>query len=400
MPPLKSLVGNVYGRLTVIGFAGIKGDKEHKNQRSLWLCKCSCSAGNEVIVAGNNLQSGTTKSCGCLHIGSRVKDLTNMLFGRLTVLCLDSIKRGKSYWLCECSCPEHTRVVVCASNLTRNHTTSCGCVKTEWKNRLEKDGASFNGLISDYKGNAKRRGYIYNLNNEDFKVLTQKPCTYCGAEPSGIKIKGTRGFYIYNGIDRVDSTLGYELSNVVPCCWICNRCKSNFSVIDFLSHVEKIYTHGVENHNNSIMKGVEYERYFNKSKFVFQKVYTDRQQEAYSRNYVFELNKRDFCNFILQPCHYCGEGFSHTKRFYKKDYYYNGIDRVDNNKGYTLDNCVPCCRWCNRAKSDMPQDEFLYWVNRVYNFSIKKRFDTVSYVATNVRGSGTVPEDWDKELKE
>jgi hypothetical protein len=33
-----------------------------------------------------------------------------------------------------------------------------------------------------------------------------------------------------------------------------------------------------------------------------------------------------------------------------------GIDRVDNNKGYTVDNCVPCCTLCNRAKSYMDED--------------------------------------------
>lgn len=29
-----------------------------------------------------------------------------------------------------------------------------------------------------------------------------------------------------------------------------------------------------------------------------------------------------------------------------------GVDRVDNNQGYTEENCVSCCAMCNRMKSD------------------------------------------------
>ena len=51
--------GNTYGYLSVIEFAYIK------KQVAYWKCKCKC--GNEVIVAGNHLRSGHTKSCGCIN---------------------------------------------------------------------------------------------------------------------------------------------------------------------------------------------------------------------------------------------------------------------------------------------------------------------------------------------
>lgn len=53
--------GKKYGKLYVLSFAGIKKGK------SLWRCKCDC--GNEVLVLGNQLASGGTKSCGCLKLG-------------------------------------------------------------------------------------------------------------------------------------------------------------------------------------------------------------------------------------------------------------------------------------------------------------------------------------------
>lgn len=54
------LGGQVFGRLTVIRFAG-KG----KSRESKWECQCEC--GNVTIVFGTHLRSGTTSSCGCLH---------------------------------------------------------------------------------------------------------------------------------------------------------------------------------------------------------------------------------------------------------------------------------------------------------------------------------------------
>jgi hypothetical protein len=44
----------------------------------------------------------------------------------------------------------------------------------------------------------------------------------------------------------------------------------------------------------------------------------------------------------------------------------SGIDRVDSNKGYTIDNCVPCCKTCNLAKAELSQRDFLDWVRKVY----------------------------------
>jgi hypothetical protein len=54
------LIGQQFDRLLVISAAG-----KDKTGRSFWLCRCNCGA--EKIVAGSNLKSGNTKSCGCLR---------------------------------------------------------------------------------------------------------------------------------------------------------------------------------------------------------------------------------------------------------------------------------------------------------------------------------------------
>ena len=54
----ESIIGNKYGLLTVIDFAGVD-----KNRQSLFKCKCDC--GNIITVNRNKLETGHTSSCGC-----------------------------------------------------------------------------------------------------------------------------------------------------------------------------------------------------------------------------------------------------------------------------------------------------------------------------------------------
>lgn len=56
----KDMLGQRFGKLTVIAFAGVD-----ENNKAEWKCRCDC--GNEVIVTGGNLRSGNTTSCGCVH---------------------------------------------------------------------------------------------------------------------------------------------------------------------------------------------------------------------------------------------------------------------------------------------------------------------------------------------
>ena len=56
---IRDLTGQTFGKLTVVSFAG-----SSSNRSAMWLCKCEC--GTEKAVRGDNLTSGSTKSCGCL----------------------------------------------------------------------------------------------------------------------------------------------------------------------------------------------------------------------------------------------------------------------------------------------------------------------------------------------
>ena len=67
---MKTIIGNRYGRLTVVD----KTDKKAHNREFIYICRCDC--GNEIEVRTGLLTQGKTKSCGCLYEDTREKDLS------------------------------------------------------------------------------------------------------------------------------------------------------------------------------------------------------------------------------------------------------------------------------------------------------------------------------------
>ena|SRR5687767_9662289 len=77
------------------------------------------------------------------------------------------------------------------------------------------------------------------------------------------------------------------------------------------------------------------------------------------------------------PCYYCDTvKYSSIKNTgHSTPFEYNGIDRVDNSRGYSSDNVVPCCGRCNSAKNKFTLGEFEDWVIKVYNHRFKDKTD-------------------------
>lgn len=105
------------------------------------------------------------------------------------------------------------------------------------------------------------------------------------------------------------------------------------------------------------------------------RVFKDYQHNARRRQLPFELSYTQWYELTQKPCYYCGIVFScsaksdKAKNYDSEPFLYNGIDRIDSKQGYTLGNCVPCCKMCNIAKKDFPQDVFLGWIKKVYKYS-------------------------------
>lgn len=185
MPGIKDLTGKRFKRLIVVGLS-------HKNpkEKNLAYWRCLCDCGNEIIVRGISLSSGATKSCGC--------------------------------WAKEVA----TKRII----------------EENKKRTLPIGTAASNSLFAAYKKGAKHRNLCFELPKTLFLELTSSTCFYCGRPPNQSRSeKRFNGVYLHNGIDRVDSSKGYEKDNCVPCCKHCNVAKMGQTQEAFFIMIKTIY---------------------------------------------------------------------------------------------------------------------------------------------------------------
>ena len=135
------------------------------------------------------------------------------------------------YYYADCACGRKN-VIVWRGRLLRGQK-SCG-------RHIPANVRHINMLYYKYKKSAKNRNYSFNLTKEEFVKLINKDCYYCGQSPNNIQHDKFHGDYQYNGIDRVDNTIGYISSNVVPCCKWCNIAKRDRTVEDFYSWIKAV----------------------------------------------------------------------------------------------------------------------------------------------------------------
>lgn len=95
------------------------------------------------------------------------------------------------------------------------------------------------------------------------------------------------------------------------------------------------------------------------------------KRNAQRRGLTWGLTDEQALKLFLGNCNYCNSDLSNRFQRTKTHggYAYNGIDRVDNDRGYELDNCVSCCKHCNVAKRARSVTEFLAWIARVHEHS-------------------------------
>lgn len=100
----------------------------------------------------------------------------------------------------------------------------------------------------------------------------------------------------------------------------------------------------------------------------FDNLYHLYKKRALERGLCFKLSKKHFRKLTQQKCHYSKTPPNHLYKLNRiSPYIGNGIDRKDNNVGYTVKNSVPCCLICNRAKSSLTYREFKNYIKRIKN---------------------------------
>jgi hypothetical protein len=167
----------------------------------------------------------------------RGKDLTGLKVNMLTVVSFSHRdEKRNQHWNCLCDCGGTS--IVNRSNLQGTDTqVSCGCIKYVLD-------AAFKKVFSQYQTGAKKRALAFELTEEQFRKLTSSPCYYTGRAPSAVKTTKADS-YVWNGIDRLDNTLGYTIENCVPCCAEINYAKRALSKSAFIEMcIEVAKQHG------------------------------------------------------------------------------------------------------------------------------------------------------------
>ncbi|MBQ6867210.1 MAG: hypothetical protein IJO16_00865 [Clostridia bacterium] len=118
LPGTADLTGKRFGKLVCI-----EQTDERKSGRVVWRCQCDC--GNEAFVSAGQLINGYTKSCGCLA-HPPVKDYIGNRFGKLTVIEYAGKTKGVHRWKCRCDCGK--TIIAAQNSLQSGHTRSCGCL--------------------------------------------------------------------------------------------------------------------------------------------------------------------------------------------------------------------------------------------------------------------------------
>lgn len=123
------LIGKRFGRLTVlenVGSALRYGVRREAN----WLCKCECGRLSVRFTRDLRTGNVRSCNCLAHENRKSIKliDLTGARFGRLTVVCfVDGCSRAA--WACRCSCGPDKWIIVDGNNLRRGLTRSCGCLR-------------------------------------------------------------------------------------------------------------------------------------------------------------------------------------------------------------------------------------------------------------------------------
>lgn len=288
-----------------------------------------------------------------------IKSIEGQRFGNLLVLERTLLKDSQNAYkyMCLCDCGRYKIVLSYVLKRKKGPVTHCGCKNFKPEKR-------YNRIFINYKKSAIDRNIEFNLTFDQICYLVSQPCHYCGIAYSNKSktinyrcINKNNIDLLYNGIDRVNNNIGYEINNCVPCCKQCNSAKNILTQQEFINHINTIKLHKVNYsiHSNEINQG-------------FHRIYGQYKYKSKKKNRIFNLTKDQFYKLTQQHCNYCGLEPIQLSKYNGHIFLYNGVDRLNSDIGYEINNCVSCCVVCNKMKLDLTIEDFNEWINRVINY--------------------------------
>lgn len=239
------------------------------------------------------------------------EDLTGTRFGKLVVAKRAGVdKWGSTRWLCKCDCGRNiyrSRSYFFAKEGRKFPISSCGCA---YKHFIKRDltGQRFGRwVVLRHDNKTDNRGRHFWLCRCD-----------CGNE----KVIG--GHFLYGNKSRSCGCLSDEvkLRGLLP------------------------------------------------GETGFKRLFYAYKKSAKQRKLEFNLSEEDFKLIVTGNCHYCGDPPSNKIGHYSKHSFftYNGIDRINNLKGYEKRNVLTSCWKCNRMKNILGKDDFLEQCRKICKY--------------------------------
>lgn len=248
-------------------------------------------------------------------MGVHAIDMTGQRFGRLLVLERDgSTKHGTAIFSCQCDCGNKKSV---RGTLLRNGSTqSCGCLNRE---------------------------RTRDINFEDLTGRT---------------------FGKWQVLEYHSSKLG---NSVFKC-----KCTCGKIALMIACNLKSGHSKGCKN-CSARERSLEYGR------AAKNRLFSEYKRGARDRGYCFDLSFEKFVEICEQNCVYCNTPPYKIKQpgicYQSGNWTYNGIDRIDNEDGYTESNCVACCTICNWMKMDTNKDEFLEHIKKIDQWTTEHALD-------------------------
>jgi hypothetical protein len=127
--------------------------------------------------------------------------------------------------------------------------------------------------------------------------------------------------------------------------------------------------------NNSTKTSRTYNKSLDPKMSYLRSIYTYQRCDANPRhrNIEWTLTFEEWVEIVQQKCSVCGsdpvmkEGRVHKKTGQQVPI--NGVDRIDNAKGYVLENVRCSCSKCNYMKHNLDDSEFMEHIKRIWSYN-------------------------------
>lgn len=280
----------------------------------------------------------------------RAIDEMGNVYGALTVIAREenTVHRA-AQWLCRCVCGN--TVVVSGGVLRNGGKRSCGCLPRK-ENLVDQVFGKLTVVrqATDEETSHKQWLCLCTCGRTRLvagNALRAGRAGSCGICPRSEDISGR----VFGKLTVVRRSGNKDL-------WVCQCCVCGSTRI----------VYGKQLKNGSI-RNCGYGGLCHASDVAaFGSVYRSYVWNAKRRGIGFVLTKNQVRELTKMSCYYCGGNPQTVSEHDRSKYVYNGIDRVDNDKGYTIDNCVPCCAQCNKMKGRQTAAEFLALVGKIHEF--------------------------------